>query len=177
MVSQKVYNLCHADKTVSSEYARDPTQAPSSIHNHLYGRNREIVHEHDYSHHSQASEKDLKTAYECGNWGSSKPSKLFLQVRSFRSNCNIDTEAEFSYSDLPRCTLYTGVGSSGGHGISTTHGKSRSRASDHNLVAPRHKPPHVQLYCEGREGSVSCYQLLDGLRGITIDSKFVQGAV
>lgn len=79
MITARVYRLCHADMTVSAELARDPTQVPSKVFHDLYER-----------HHAEnpgAEVKDatdeadaLRRAAECGNWGASQPSELFLKV-------------------------------------------------------------------------------------------------
>lgn len=80
MISDKVYRLCHHDKTVSSELAIDPSQSPAKLFHKLY-------HEHKLKEklvetkQSTADRQDsLQRAYDCGNWGTAKPSNLFLKV-------------------------------------------------------------------------------------------------
>jgi hypothetical protein len=83
MISDKVYKLCHATETVSSEMAKDPTLAPGDVYKKLYGHTDSIKitgKARDYK--EGISETDLKRAEECGNWGSTQPSELFLQVRT-----------------------------------------------------------------------------------------------
>lgn len=77
MPPDQVYRLCHGDKTVSSELARDPTQSPSDVFHRLYKRKGRA------SDGSQSLDADeAQRATECGNWGDIKPSNLFLKVSS-----------------------------------------------------------------------------------------------
>ncbi|KAL3418511.1 hypothetical protein PVAG01_10227 [Phlyctema vagabunda] len=84
MISDKLYQLCTNPETVSSVIAKDPTIAPGAAWNSLY---------HDYSaseKHSKAAavkannteitQEDLQRARECGNWGPTQPSELFLKL-------------------------------------------------------------------------------------------------
>lgn len=79
MITAQVYRLCHADMTVSSELARDPTQAPSKVFHDLYERHGS---ENPGSEMKDATDEAdaLRRAAECGNWGASQPSELFLKV-------------------------------------------------------------------------------------------------
>ena len=83
-ITDKVYELCTGDKTVSSELARDPSLAPGKVHEKLYGRDPAGLaeHKHFQEPRSAPTEAELQRAYECGKWGPTKPSKLFLQVRN-----------------------------------------------------------------------------------------------
>ena len=80
MVSQKVYDLCHGSTTVSSELARDPSLAPGTVVKKLYGEDVGGHDEHKHFKEPRASAEDLQKAYECGKWGSTRPSDLFLKV-------------------------------------------------------------------------------------------------
>ena len=80
MVNQKVYDLCRSDKTISSELAKEPTQAPGKLAKSLYGEEREELLHHDHFKDYTVSDEELERAYACGKWGSTRPSKLFLQV-------------------------------------------------------------------------------------------------
>ena len=80
MLSQKVYDLCHAKDTVSSELARDPSLAPGAVIKKLYGHDAAGHDEHKQFKEPQASAEDLQKASECGKWGSTRPSDLFLKV-------------------------------------------------------------------------------------------------
>ena len=80
MVSQKVYNLCQTNITVSSELAQDPTLAPGKVVKKLYGDDVGGHDEHKSFKEPHATEEDLEKAYQCGKWGSTRPSDLFLRV-------------------------------------------------------------------------------------------------
>lgn len=80
MVSQKVFNLCHGPSTVSSELAQDPTLAPGSVVRKLYGDEHGGHDEHKPFKRPDATADDLEKAYQCGKWGSTRPSDLFLRV-------------------------------------------------------------------------------------------------
>lgn len=80
MVSQKIYDLCHSDVTVSSELARDPTLAPGHVVKKLHGSDLAGHDEHKYFKEPGASAEDLQRAFECGKWGNTRPSDLFLKV-------------------------------------------------------------------------------------------------
>lgn len=80
-ISDKVYNLCRAEATVSSEYARDPTQAPGEIAARLYGSEGvSVVEGKPPKSRTPASAEELERAYQCGRFGKTRPSELFLRV-------------------------------------------------------------------------------------------------
>ncbi|KAF9890772.1 hypothetical protein FE257_005641 [Aspergillus nanangensis] len=75
MLPDRVYRLCHDDQTVSSELAQNPTEPPSSIFDRLYvdpqtRPRKELI----------KGEEGLLSTAECGNWGGSHPSNLFLKI-------------------------------------------------------------------------------------------------
>lgn len=79
-ITDTVYNLCHGTETVSSELAKNPSAAPSDIYKRLYGKyDHEISKKHQLEG-NEITEEDLKRAEECGRWGPTKPSELFLKV-------------------------------------------------------------------------------------------------
>jgi guanylate kinase len=80
MISQKVYDLCHSENTVSSELAKDPNESPGKIAKKLYGEEREELAHHDHFKDYTISDEDIQKAYECGRWGPTRPSNLFLKV-------------------------------------------------------------------------------------------------
>ena len=82
MVSQTVWDLCNGKDTVTSVLANDPQKAPHEAVSGLYNGDFAGFKEHSKFKRVQASEEDLQKAFECGNWGLSKPSRLFLQVNS-----------------------------------------------------------------------------------------------
>lgn len=76
MISDFVYDLCHEQETISSRLAKDPDDAPGVIAKDLFGKNRLPD-----SNTTEQSDFNLQRAFECGNWGASRPSDLFLKVR------------------------------------------------------------------------------------------------
>ena len=81
MIPQTVYDLCYAPETVSSELGKDPTLAPGDVRKKLFGRFEQGVSEHKNVDTAPPTPEDLKKAAECGDWGDTKPSEFFLQVR------------------------------------------------------------------------------------------------
>jgi hypothetical protein len=81
MIPDHVYNICQSKITVSSELAKNPTQPPGEIlrrlfpHSTVSGR----IDDHLKPKPVSASE-DLEKAYQCGDWGKTRPSDLFLKV-------------------------------------------------------------------------------------------------
>ncbi|CAH0051804.1 unnamed protein product [Clonostachys solani] len=86
MVSQYVYDLCHAGATVSSELAKNPSDTPEKIIERLYGSQKPHTPRHPSSSSSDNGDKEdasrdaLQRAYECGQWPRDKPSRLFLRA-------------------------------------------------------------------------------------------------
>ncbi|PYH94204.1 phospholipase D active site motif protein [Aspergillus ellipticus CBS 707.79] len=78
MLSDAVYELCHDDKTVTSELLRDPSQSPPKVFHHLY-HDRKPPHHHAGSTEGVDAE-GLTKVIECGKWGHAQPSELFLQI-------------------------------------------------------------------------------------------------
>lgn len=81
MVSDRVSRLCQETPTVSSEFAKNPSEAPEDIAKRLYGNTKSATkHEFPGVDRPSASAADLERALECGKWGPSQPSELFLRV-------------------------------------------------------------------------------------------------
>jgi hypothetical protein len=91
MVSDGLHKLCTSKESVTALLAEDPTLAPGDAWKKLYGsyaptstaavgsrRDSEEVH--------SFSAEDLQRVAECGNWGPSQPSELFLKVCTFHSS-------------------------------------------------------------------------------------------
>ncbi|EXJ54224.1 hypothetical protein A1O7_09561 [Cladophialophora yegresii CBS 114405] len=80
MIPKNVYELCQDGRSVSSELAKNPNLSPREAAKKLYGvgADDEIV----TKKLKLGEEKpgDLQEARECGNWGSSNPSDLFLRI-------------------------------------------------------------------------------------------------
>lgn len=88
MITWDVYKKCRQSRTVTSELAKDPSQCPLKLFKSLYDSHHDVCHpDKNDSRESVAEEisrfeqkDELQKARECGNWGSTEPSKLFLQV-------------------------------------------------------------------------------------------------
>ncbi|RAH72643.1 IQ calmodulin-binding motif protein [Aspergillus aculeatinus CBS 121060] len=78
MLPDSVHRLCHEDQTVTSELLRDPSQSPPKVFHRLYNDHKSK--NHSDSKESLTDRDELQKAAECGNWGNSQPSKLFLQI-------------------------------------------------------------------------------------------------
>ena len=86
MISDNVYKLCTSSGTVSSMLAADPNMAPADAWKQLYGSHPAGKDESTSTakaHRDDITPQDLKRALECGNWGPTKPSELFLRVGYF----------------------------------------------------------------------------------------------
>lgn len=83
MIPEEVYELCHANESVSSELAKNPSHTPGDVRKKLYGRFEQGVSEHKRVDNTPPTPECLKMAAECGKWGTIPPSELFLQVSEF----------------------------------------------------------------------------------------------
>ncbi|KAJ7090308.1 hypothetical protein B0H15DRAFT_907267 [Mycena belliarum] len=83
MISPKVYELCNDPETVSALVAQDPGLAPGDAWKKLYAKHcpssRESIAKARENRDAHTPE-DLKRACECGKWGPTKPSELFLKL-------------------------------------------------------------------------------------------------
>lgn len=80
MLSDTVYELCHDEKTVTSELLQDPSQSPTKLFQKLYHDRKTKSHKSDSDESLDKGENELRKVLQCGNWGSSQPSDLFLKV-------------------------------------------------------------------------------------------------
>ncbi|KAF8854218.1 hypothetical protein BDZ45DRAFT_47337 [Acephala macrosclerotiorum] len=83
MISEKVYKLCTSKESVSTLLAQDPTMAPEDAWKKLYSRHTAGGNESKSTakaHRDKITPEDLQRAFECGNWGPTKPSDLFLRM-------------------------------------------------------------------------------------------------
>lgn len=79
-ISDKIFQFCTESKSVSSEYAKDTAKTPGHYAERLYGKELPAVTEHQPPHLRQPPTKeDIARARQCGSWGDSEPSELFLQ--------------------------------------------------------------------------------------------------
>ena len=83
MIPPNIYELCRNGKSVSGELAQNLNEAASAARERLFGGRlkTEVQKERSKSNATEKSENDLQQALDCGNWGETKPSELFLQVR------------------------------------------------------------------------------------------------
>lgn len=83
MISDKVYELCTGTESVSGLLAKDPTLAPQDAWKMLY-KEDPIGEKESVStakaNRDEITPEDLKRARECGKWGPTEPSDLFLRV-------------------------------------------------------------------------------------------------
>ncbi|KAJ7168186.1 hypothetical protein C8R43DRAFT_917003 [Mycena crocata] len=83
MISLKVHELCTGTETVSSLVAQDPELAPGDAWKKLYGGHTaggdETVAK-ARENRDTSTPADLKRARECGKWGPTEPSELFLKL-------------------------------------------------------------------------------------------------
>lgn len=75
MISDFVLELCTAQDTVTARLARQPDEAPGRVAKELFGRSALPNAEGQ-----QRGGYDPERALQCGRWGSSQPSELFLKV-------------------------------------------------------------------------------------------------
>ncbi|KAJ7632146.1 hypothetical protein FB45DRAFT_494404 [Roridomyces roridus] len=80
MITDKVHQLCTGTETVSSLLAKDPTLAPGDAWKKLYGHHKDISVIQAQKNREAHTAEDLKRARECGKWGSTEPSELFLKL-------------------------------------------------------------------------------------------------
>lgn len=89
-ISQHIYELCtDPTKSVSAKLATDPDLAPGDVAKSLFVENLTEAAEEKLEHvrpHEKADKKsreyspeDLQRAFECGQWGKTRPSELFLK--------------------------------------------------------------------------------------------------
>lgn len=78
-ISDKIYRFCTTPASVSSELAKNPSEEPTHFAGKLYVAEHLAITEHKSHSRLPASPAELQRARECGNWGNSEPSELFLQ--------------------------------------------------------------------------------------------------
>ncbi|KAF2638859.1 phospholipase D/nuclease [Massarina eburnea CBS 473.64] len=78
-ISEKVYRFCNKHESVSSQYANDSSHPPGHYADAFYTFAPPIITERAPEHERRpATKADLERARQCGNWGGSEPSELFL---------------------------------------------------------------------------------------------------
>ncbi|KAF3767910.1 hypothetical protein M406DRAFT_252746 [Cryphonectria parasitica EP155] len=92
-ISDQMYKLFINPESVSSLLAKDPSMAPGKAWKELYGHHTgNHVDKHDENDH-------LERAAECGHWGPTQPSELFLKqwipdIVRHMANCIVRAEKE-----------------------------------------------------------------------------------
>ena len=106
MISDKAYKLCTSQESVSALLANDPNMAPADAWKKLYGghlagekESKSVAKEH----RDTITPEDLQRAYECGHWGPTRPSDLFLRV----STVMFWQRGITDFADVSRCSMYT----------------------------------------------------------------------
>lgn len=80
-ISDRVYELCRSPQSVSSLLAEDPSLSPGEAAKKLYHPDVVSISEgHPPKERIPATEEELQRAYECGNFGPTRPSELFLRI-------------------------------------------------------------------------------------------------
>ena len=92
MASESVVKLCQAELSVSAEVAKDSKIAPTEICQRLYSHNVAVSpsarkESSNDGGKREASEHELERARQCGQWGPTQPSDLFLYAFSDALAC------------------------------------------------------------------------------------------
>ncbi|KAG9254755.1 uncharacterized protein F5Z01DRAFT_93200 [Emericellopsis atlantica] len=78
MVTDHLIKLTNVPETVSSVTAESPSESPGEIFHRLYGDDHHSASQSQYSH---------ERVLECGKWGDTKPSPLFLRAFADAASC------------------------------------------------------------------------------------------
>lgn len=84
-IDDDLFKLFTSNETVSSLLAQDPKLSPGDAWQKLYGHHKSKLSGPKSIHGAgkqTASAQALQRAAECGKWGPTQPSELFLRVRS-----------------------------------------------------------------------------------------------
>lgn len=87
MVSENVGRLCQAPDTVSSLLANNPTEAPGKFVEQLYGNLEKDLRRNPDDDRPLPDPATLSAALQCGQWGPTTPSPLFLQAFADSLRC------------------------------------------------------------------------------------------
>lgn len=80
-ISDKVYEMCKSKQSVSSLLAENPTMTPGEAAKKLYHPAEVALTEgHPPKERIPASPEELQRAFECGNFGPTRPSETFLRI-------------------------------------------------------------------------------------------------
>lgn len=83
-ITDEMFKLFISPESVSSELAKDPSMTPGEAWKKLYGQH---VGQRSRSHidRYERDNDHLERAAECGHWGPTQPSPLFLKVNPYSS--------------------------------------------------------------------------------------------
>ncbi|KAM0264910.1 hypothetical protein ACHAQJ_000426 [Trichoderma viride] len=87
VVSEHVMRLCRTTDTVSSLLAQNPTEAPGNIVQRLYGNLEKDLRRNPDDGREGQHPDTFAFALQCGRWGPTTPSPLFLQAFSDSLRC------------------------------------------------------------------------------------------
>jgi phosphatidylserine/phosphatidylglycerophosphate/cardiolipin synthase-like enzyme len=82
-IPQHIYELCASTNSITSEYASDTSVTPGHICNsmfHVHKNRYQIAQRNPSEKYQTATAEDLELAMQCGKWGPTKPSELFLRI-------------------------------------------------------------------------------------------------
>ncbi|KAE9971731.1 hypothetical protein BLS_004335 [Venturia inaequalis] len=81
-ISDKVYAWCTSKDSVSNELAKDRSLSPGDAVKKLYGEGDGIhlSEKKALPHREPATQEELERAFQCGNFGPTRPSELFLRI-------------------------------------------------------------------------------------------------
>lgn len=94
MIPPRVVEFCQSGKSVTSELQKNPSEPASEAGTRLFGVDIEedVIGEREQKHHKYNENEDtaaLQQAFECGNFGDTRPSDLFLKVRALDKANNL----------------------------------------------------------------------------------------
>jgi hypothetical protein len=80
MIPKSVIELCRNGQSITAELAKDPSRTPHEAAKKLFGVSVEDEVHTKTLDLGPGEASDLEEARQCGNWGTSQPSDLFLRV-------------------------------------------------------------------------------------------------
>jgi len=85
MIPKNVLELCQSGVSVSAELAKNPTLAPHEVAKKLFHYDSGDEKVSKKVNLGDETDADLDQALACGNWGNSRPTRLFLRVSTCSS--------------------------------------------------------------------------------------------
>jgi hypothetical protein len=164
MIPPKIFELCTSGQSVTSELEQNPSEAPVHASKKLFGVDiqEDVLGEKEskfVKKHEDDDANALEQAYECGNFGQTRPSELFLKAR-YESRSVAVTESN-SNADVPRCPTHSAQEPSARRMLSVQTHRTGKLSSDCHLHHPGHLQTHVQRHCTSRTRSLPSDELLD----------------